>query len=87
MKNNPKKGPFDLSIDLTKIPSFRGRFASMDNLTGGTIDMTTQKCDLDQARDAEPNLREKLRSGQDVIIRDVCDIFFICLINKISYYC
>jgi len=66
MKNNPKKGPFDLSVDLNKIPSYRTRFASMDNLTGGTINITGEKCDLSQAQDAAPDLREKLRSGQDI---------------------
>lgn len=66
MKNNPKKGPFDLSIDLNKIPSYRTRFASMDNLAGGKIDLKTEACDIKPALDAEPNLREKLRSGQDI---------------------
>lgn len=66
MKNNPKKGPFDLSVDLNKIPSYKSRFATMDGLTGGPINITGEKCDLSQAQDAASDLREKLKSGQDI---------------------
>jgi len=63
---NPKKGPFDLSVDLTKIPSYRGRFNSMDSLTGGPIETKFDRVDLKQACDAEKDLRAKLGSGQDI---------------------
>lgn len=63
---NPKKGPFDLSVDLEKIPSFKTRFASMDNLTGGAINIDHQATNLSEAVDAAPSLREKLKSGQDI---------------------
>lgn len=66
MRKNPKKGPFDLSVDLTQIPSFRSRFTSMDHLTGGPIKTSFEKVDLSQAVDAEKDLRAKLASGQDI---------------------
>lgn len=64
MGNNPKKGPFDLSVDLDKIPSYKTRFNSMDSLTGGAIDMKVSRTDPGEACDPE-NLREKLRTGTD----------------------
>ena len=64
MANNPKKGPFDLSIDLDKIPGYASRFKTMDSL-GGIIDMQKpEPVDTNLAND--PLLKEKLRSGQDV---------------------
>lgn len=66
MSRNPKKGPFDLSVDLTQIPSFKSRFASMDSLTGGKINMPFEQVDLSQAQDADKNLRKKLASNTDI---------------------
>lgn len=63
---NPKKGPFDLSVDLHKIPSYQTRFNSMDRLTGGPIDIKMDPVDRAQAADAEKNLRAKLNSGTDI---------------------
>jgi len=64
MANNPKKGPFDLSIDLNKIPSYESRFKSMDSLGGG-INMTHPE-PVDTSLAHDPLLKEKLKSGQDV---------------------
>lgn len=63
---NPKKGPFDLSVDLCKIPSYRTRFSSMDSLTGGPINIEFDPVDKSQATDAEKNLRAKLGSHTDI---------------------
>lgn len=65
MKRNPKKGPFDLSVDLMQIPSFRSRFASMDSLTGSPIKMDAP-CETNPIANPEPDLRERLRSGTDI---------------------
>lgn len=65
MSRNPKKGPFDLSVDLCRIPSFETRFASMDKLVDALPMSRTTEADLNQATDAE-NLRQKLRSNQDI---------------------
>lgn len=61
---NPKKGPFDLSVDLDKIPGYRNRFLSMDRL-GNIVNQECDKVDLSQAKDAEKNLREKFVTGTD----------------------
>lgn len=67
MANNPKKGPFQASIDLNQIPGYRSRFASLDSLIGpAKINMQPfEPTDLSIAVDAE-NLREKLGSHQDI---------------------
>lgn len=62
---NPKKGPFDLSVDLDKIPSFGSRFASMDGLTGRPVKMEMEETDVTPALDAH-SLRAKLGSNQDI---------------------
>jgi len=59
---NPKRGPFDLSIDLEKIPSYRSRFTSLN----GVVPQANLKMKQEStapARDADKNLREKFCTG------------------------
>lgn len=62
---NPKKGPFDLSIDLDKIPSYKGRFMSMDRVSGQCIDLKIESVSTKPAQDAEKDLRAKFGTGTD----------------------
>ena len=64
MANNPKKGPFDLNIDLDKIPSYATRFKSMDSM-GSCINMEPMPVS-DTSLASDPNLKAKIKSGQDV---------------------
>lgn len=61
---NPKKGPFDLSVDLEKIPSYRTRFQSMDAMAGG-LKLKQEPVSTEAARDQHKNLREKLGTMTD----------------------
>ena len=61
---NAKKGPFQLSIDLTQIPSFKTRFMSLDRVAGG-INLKQEYVSTKPARDADKNLREKFGSGHN----------------------
>lgn len=61
---NAKKGPFELSIDLEQIPSYRARFGSVDK-TGGQINLKLEGESTAYAQDQSKNLREKLCSGQN----------------------
>ena len=59
---NPRKGPFDLNIDLEQIPSYQTRFKSLDSM-GSSISMAKPKQVIKETPDL--NLREKIGSGQD----------------------
>lgn len=60
---NPKKGPFDLNIDLTQIPSFKTRFSSLDRF--GKATKMERPEHVDHAIVADPDLKQKIGSMQD----------------------
>lgn len=65
MGRNIRRGPLDISLDPTQIPSFRARFNKIDQ-TGSQLNMTRMpKADLGDAADAEP-LAAKIGSHQDI---------------------
>lgn len=64
MANNPKKGPFDLSVDLDKIPGYKSRFNTLDSL-GNIIKPESERVSITPAVDQHKNLRQKFNSGQD----------------------
>lgn len=64
MKRNPKQGPFDLSIDLTQIPSFKARFGRVDP-NGDKINLEMKTVSTKVAQDAEKDLRAKFGTGTD----------------------
>lgn len=61
---NPKKGPFDLSVDLEKIPGYSSRFLSLDAASGPQISMTG-KPPCEQVREKDSELRARLATGAD----------------------
>jgi len=61
---NPKKGPFDLSVNLENIPSYRSRFLSMDAVSGPQIKMTGNP-PSEQVREKDSELKARLASGTD----------------------
>lgn len=61
---NPKRGPFDLSIDLEQIPGYKARFMTMDRVAP-QINLELESVSTKPAQDQFTNLREKLQSGQD----------------------
>lgn len=64
MANNPKKGPFDLSINLNQIPSYGSRFIP-NTQSGEQINIIhDEEMDIKNASDSK--LVDKLKSGQDV---------------------
>lgn len=65
MIRNPKKGPFELSVDLEKIPSFKSRFMSLDRMTGQCVNTELESVSTKPAQDQEKDLRAKLGTGTD----------------------
>ncbi len=61
---NPKKGPFDLSVDLDQIPGFRARFGRVGP-HAEIIDLKQEYVSTLPAQDAEKDLRAKFGSGQN----------------------
>lgn len=62
---NPKKGPFDLSVNLETIPSYRSRFMSMDAVSGPQIKMSNTPSSNEQVREKDSELKARLASGTD----------------------
>lgn len=62
---NPKKGPFDASIDLEQIPGYKARFNTAGNI-GATINTQLKSPDISEAADHDKNLRAKFKSGTDI---------------------
>lgn len=62
---NPKKGPFDLSVDLDMIPGYRSRFLSMDVASGPQIKMSDSGPSTEQIREKDSELKSRLGSGTD----------------------
>lgn len=65
MGKNIRRGPLDISLDPTQIPSFRSRFSRIDQQNAQLSMSGVKKVDIGDAKDAEP-LAAKIGSHQDI---------------------
>ena len=65
MGKNIRRGPLDISLDPTQIPSFRARFNKIDQTSSQLSMSKMPKADISDAKDTEP-LAAKIGSHQDI---------------------